>query len=78
MTVQELIKFLENQRKDLPVVFKMMSDYSELLEEDIKILNAEDKKVLFRNGNYCRPYAYIQFSEGEKPNYVTVLCLPGN
>lgn len=34
--------------------------------------------IVYRGGRYCEAYHPANYPPGEEPNYVTVVCFPGN
>lgn len=82
MTVKELIDKLSQFPPEAVVIHDMYSDYCEL--DEPKLIRAEDKEIMFRNGRYQRYYPFYSdpnhqmYKADEQFSFVTVVHFDGN
>lgn len=67
MTVKELIEFLQTQPQDLPVIYRMCSEYCLLESKEIQITEQCE----------TRPDGWVPNKRPDKPTQ-TYLTFPGN
>lgn len=87
MTVQELIVKLEQMPKDAKVLYRCCSEWDVMDSDEVTLVRAEDKSIFLHDSphggdqymdyreSYFRPGGFV---EGQEPNFVTVVCFPGN
>jgi hypothetical protein len=93
MTVAELIALLQTMPQDAPVIYPMYSEYTELRPDEVRLIKAEDKRIVWREQNGYMYYYPSDFAGGptpkwnpnykpqyanEQPKFVTVVMFPGN
>lgn len=77
MTVKELIAKLTQMPENAVVVIDMMSECIALDDDEPKLVRAEEKRLVLRNGQYMS-YVAAYWPKTEKPHFVTVCHFPGN
>ena len=77
MKVKELKALLDKFPDEAVIIHTMMSEFDIFEEDDIGLIEASDKKIALRNGQYIR-YARHQWAKNEKPEFVTVVHITGN
>jgi len=90
MTVCELVGKLLTFPLDVVVLYRACSDWSELQPNEVELVTADKKEIIFReesrytdyNPRWFQPAQARSWShgryEGEQPKFVTVVTLPGN
>lgn len=77
VTVGELIAHLLTMPLDAPVIYRAMSDWTELRADEVRLVRPEDQVVARRSGHGFYDHHYYT-TDPEPPNYVTAVCFPGN
>jgi hypothetical protein len=78
MTVTELIEKLKALPGDAPVIYQFHSDWAMLDAEGVTYTASESKRLVIRGGIIRDAYPEDHYPKGEKPVYVSAVCLPGN
>lgn len=77
MKVKEWIEKLQQWPQEAEVIHDLMSDYHVIEDYQVKVISAEEKKIVLRQGRYI-DYRPRDWAEGETPCFVTVVHIDGN